>query len=125
MAGGRFWAYISSSGSDFLVAPYGIISQVFKAGVPRELPIPNYWLFLKIIVVNFTFSIIIFLLGHDVIIQRIVIILVISFVVGRIEFATGLLIGLIGTLPHEILELLAFSFMLMLDKIIDLPTALA
>ena len=57
---------------------------------------------------NFTFAIIIFILGINRIIQRIVI-LIVSIVMGEIVFTSGFLIGLIGTLPHGILELFGFS----------------
>ena len=80
-----------------------------KPGVPIPLPIPDYGLFLKIIEVNFTFAIILFLLGISKVIQRIVI-LVLSFVIGEIVFTSGFIIGLIGILPHGILELLGFCF---------------
>ncbi|PVU75246.1 hypothetical protein DDW13_05220 [Acidianus hospitalis] len=79
-----------------------------KPSLPICLPIPDYQLFLKVIEVNFTFAIIIFILGINRIIQRIVI-LIVSFVMGEIVFTFGFLIGLIGTLPHGILELFGFS----------------
>jgi len=58
--------------------------------------------------VNFTFAIIIFILGVNRIIQRIVI-LIVSIVMGEIVFTSGFLIGLIGTLPHGILDRMVSS----------------
>jgi hypothetical protein len=58
--------------------------------------------------VTLTFAIIILILGINRTIQRIVI-LIVSIVMDEIVFTSGFLIGLIGTLPHGILELFGFS----------------
>jgi len=79
-----------------------------RLGLSMCLPIPDCQLFLKVIEVNLTFAIIILILGINRVIQRIVI-LIVFIVMGEIVFTTGFLIGLIGTLPHGIVELLGFS----------------
>ncbi|BBG25142.1 hypothetical protein [Sulfuracidifex tepidarius] len=79
-----------------------------EPSTPASVPIPDYGLFLKVIEVNFTFSLVIFLLDMNTVIQRIAI-LIISFVMGEIAFTFGFFIGLIGTLPHGVLEILGFS----------------
>ncbi|QXJ32154.1 stage II sporulation protein M [Saccharolobus shibatae] len=79
-----------------------------KPGVQAYLPFPWYELLLKVIEVNFTFSVIIFLLGINRVVQRIVIV-IISFIIGEIVFTSGFFIGLIGILPHGLLEIFGFS----------------
>ena len=69
---------------------WGIVDyfKVFsKPGLPICLPIPDYQLFLKFIEVNFTFAIIIFILGINRKIQGIVI-LIVSIVMGEILFTS-------------------------------------
>ncbi|BFI74444.1 hypothetical protein YN1HA_5420 [Sulfurisphaera ohwakuensis] len=61
-----------------------------------------------IIEVNFTFALIIFLIGNGTA-QKIVAFAISAFY-GEIVFKFGLIVGLIGIIPHGLIELLGFSF---------------
>ncbi|BBG23714.1 hypothetical protein [Sulfuracidifex tepidarius] len=74
----------------------------------HELPVPDYTLLFHIITVNFTFALIIFLVGNKII-QKIIG-FTIALYVGEIVFKFGLIVGLIGILPHGPIEFLGFSF---------------
>jgi hypothetical protein len=73
-------------------------------------PIPDFRLFLGVIIVNFASSIIIFVLGVLSYVVQLVAILAVSAYVGELAFRAGLVVGLVGIAPHAPLEFLGFSF---------------
>ncbi|MBB5255136.1 stage II sporulation protein M [Sulfurisphaera ohwakuensis] len=79
-----------------------------KPVLVHELPIPDYALLTHIIEENFIFALILFLIGNGTA-QKIVAFAISAFY-GQIVFKFGLIVGLVGTIPHGLIELLGFSF---------------
>jgi hypothetical protein len=79
-----------------------------KPGISRKLSIPDYSLFINVIEINLTFAIIIFIV-QCAIIQRIIILFISTFL-GEVAFKSGIILGLVGILPHGLIETLGLSF---------------
>ncbi|MCG2886904.1 MAG: hypothetical protein L7G98_02995 [Vulcanisaeta sp.] len=102
-----FWVGIFIGALLDLFLGFGFVSVRHVRTMP---PIPDFRLFLGVIIVNFATSIIIFVLGVLSSVVQLVAILAVSAYVGELAFRAGLVVGLVGIAPHAPLEFLGFSF---------------